>query len=124
MNDVNAGGAARVLAEHAEFGFGFVTGTEEGAEFGFEFGGCGFGGFRGFGFGGVGFAELFEEAEFALESAFGGGFVAQEEVVFFDEVGGPIEGRGAVGGAFLAVKVALGANAVPLGLGGFEDEVI
>ena len=49
------------------------------------------GGFWGW-FGAVGFVELLEQAEFALEGAFGGGFVAQGEIVLFDLIGGPVEG--------------------------------
>jgi hypothetical protein len=51
----------------------------------------------------VKFAELFEEAECALEGAFGSGFVAQQEVVFFDIVRCPIGGGEACLGAFVAV---------------------
>jgi hypothetical protein len=51
----------------------------------------------------VEFAELFEEAEGALEGAFGGGSVAKEEVVLLDVLGGPIGGREACLGAFMAV---------------------
>ncbi len=81
-----------------EAGFGFVAGTEEGAEFGFGGSGLGWAAFVG-----VGFAELFEEAECALEGALGGGSVAQEELVLLDVFGGPIGGREAWFGAFMTV---------------------
>jgi hypothetical protein len=44
----------------------------------------------------VDFVVLFEEAVFALEGAFGGGFVAQIQIVFVDLVRGPIKGRDAL----------------------------
>ena len=53
--------------------------------------------------GGVEFAELFEKTECALEGAFGGGFVAKQEVVLLNIVGGPIGGRETFGGAFMAI---------------------
>jgi len=40
------------------------------------------------------FVELFEETEFALEGAFGGGCVAKAEIVFFDLVGVQLNGEG------------------------------
>ena len=83
--------------------------------------GCGF--FRGFGVV-VGFVVLFEEAVFALESAFGGGFVAKREIVLFDFVGCPIKCRHSLHVAREGVVVALRADAVPLGLSGFEDEIV
>ena len=98
VKDEEAGWAAGVFAEHPEFGFGFVAGTEEGAEFGFGGSGLGWAAFVG-----VGFAELFEEAECALEGALGGGSIAQEEVVLLDIFGGPIRRREARLGAFMAV---------------------
>jgi len=86
------------------------------------------GGFLGdgffYGFGAVGFVVLFEKAVFALESAFGGGFVAEGEIVLFDFVRRPIKCRHALHVARERVVVALRTDAVPLGLGGFEDEVV
>ena len=70
------------------------------------------------------FAELFKETEIALEGAFGGGFVAKHKVVLLDLVGRPVEGRRALGEARKAVEIAMGADAVPFGLSGFEDEII
>jgi len=70
----------------------------------------------------VGFPVMFEEAVFALEAAFGGGEVAQDEVVSLDFEGLP----GAHGGTAVAIEVEVvffwHAQAVPFGLGGFEDE--
>ena len=65
--------------------------------------GSGSSGFGRLGRDGVEFAELFEEAVGALEGAFGGGPVAQEEIVLLDIFGGPIGGREAFRGAFMAV---------------------
>jgi hypothetical protein len=111
--DDDAGGTVWIFTQDEDFGFGVGFGV-------------GFGGGSGFGSGGSGveFAELFEETEGALEGAFGGGSVAKQEVVFFDVGGGPIGGREAFLRAFMAVQVALSAHAVPLGLGGFEDEIM
>jgi hypothetical protein len=67
---------------------------------------------------------LFEEAVFALEGAFGGGFIAQIQIVLFDLVGSPVEGRDALEDVEIDIIVALSAGAVPFGLGGFEDEII
>lgn len=45
------------------------------------------------GFGGtVGLVILFEQAEFALKGAFGGGFIAEREIVLFDLIRGPVVG--------------------------------
>ena len=44
------------------------------------------------GLGRMGFVKLLEKAEFALEGAFGGGFVAQGEIVFLDLLGLPVDG--------------------------------
>jgi hypothetical protein len=70
----------------------------------------------------MGFPVVFEEAVFAREAAFSGGEVAQDEVVGLDFVGlpGP-DGWGAVA-EHVEVVFALDAQAVPFGLGGFEDE--
>ncbi len=67
---------------------------------------------------------LFEEAVFALEAAFGTGLVTQQEVVHFDFVRGPVERREALALGEIEVVIALGADAVPLGLGGFVDEIV
>jgi hypothetical protein len=72
----------------------------------------------------VDFAVLFEQAVFALKGAFGGGFVAKHKIVLLDLLGGPVEWRDALGGAEKRIIVALIAEAVPFGLGGFEDEII
>ena len=105
---------------------GIFTNEEEvGVRFGSR--GAGFGGNGGGGASfarGVEFAELFEEAEFALKGAFGGGFVAKHEVVFFNLVGGPVEGGEALREGHTGIEVALGANAEPFGLRGFENEII
>ena len=79
-----AGGTGRIFTHDGETGLRFGSG------FGIGFGGFFLGGF----FRGgrpVEFVELFEETEFALEGAFGGGCIAKAEVVFFDFVGGPVE---------------------------------
>ncbi len=110
VKNAEAGGAGSVFAGDEEFGF--VVFIE-------------FGGFGGVNLDvGVEFAELFEITEFALEGSFDGGFVAEEEVVLLDFIGQPVEGREAAQDHFEGMKVALGADAVPLGLGGFEDEVV
>jgi hypothetical protein len=65
---------------------------------------------------------MFEEAVFALEASFGGGEIAQDEVVVFDFVGFPGgDGPEAVA-QHVEVEFALDAQAVPFGLRGFEDE--
>ncbi len=70
------------------------------------------------------FPVVFEEAVFALEAAFGGGEVAEDEVVVFDFVGLPGgDGRGAVA-EHVEVEFALDAEALPFGLGGSDDEGI
>jgi len=76
------------------------------------------------GFGAAGFEELIEGIEFALERAFGGGFVAEMEIVFLDFRRRPIEGRARADGAEKVVKIAVGADATPFGLGGFIDEIV
>jgi hypothetical protein len=43
------------------------------------------------GFGVVGFVKLLEEAKFALEGAFGGGFVAQGEIILLDLIRHPVD---------------------------------
>ena len=87
---------------------------------------CGLVGFwaRWFGGGFVEFVVLFEGAVFAVEGAFRGGFVAEEEVVHFEFFGRPIEGRTAVERGAVGVIIALAADAEPFGLGGFEDEIV
>jgi hypothetical protein len=67
---------------------------------------------------------LVEGIKFTLEGAFGGGFVAEMEIVFLDFRRGPIEGRARTDGAEKVVKIAMGADATPLGLGGFVDEIV
>jgi hypothetical protein len=70
----------------------------------------------------VGFPVVFEQAVFALEASFGGGEVAQDEVVVFDFVGFPGgDGPEAVA-EHVEVEFALDAKAVPFRLGGFQDE--
>jgi hypothetical protein len=70
----------------------------------------------------MGFPVVFEEAVFALEAAFGGGEIAQDEIVIFDFVGLPGgDGPEAVA-EHVEVEFSLDAEAVPFGLGGFEDE--
>ena len=72
----------------------------------------------------MGFVVLFELAVFALEAAFGGSFVAQQAIVGFDLVGRPVIGS-VVGAVELEIAViALAADTGPLGLGGFEDEIV
>jgi hypothetical protein len=110
VKNAQASGAGGVFAGDEEFGF-FVF---------IEFGGFGGANFLV----GVEFAELFEITEFALKGAFGGGFVAEEEIVLLDFIGQPVEGREAAQDHFEGMKVALSADAVPLGLGGFEDEIV
>ena len=93
VNDEEAGWAAGVFAEHPKFGFGFVAGAEQGSEFGFrgswvDGAGCG---------GGMELAELLEDTEGALERAFGGGSVAEEEVVFLQIRGSNWWARGLPG---------------------------
>ena len=73
--------------------------------------------------GAVYFVMLFEETVFALEGAFGGGFVAQGEIVLFGLLRGPVVGRGILEGKEERIVIALEAEAVPFGLGGFEDEI-
>lgn len=69
------------------------------------------------------FAELLEQAEFALKGAFGSGFVAQHEVVFLDLIGRPASG-GVGNGDHEIVVLELDADAEPLRLGGFDDEIV
>jgi len=107
---IGLGDWGRMEAEGAGFGRGalgdatldeFVAGGAGGIFFDEDDGGpeVGFlffffffrGGFFG-GFGVVGFVKLLEEAEFALEGAFGGGFVAKGEIVMLDLIGRPVEG--------------------------------
>ena len=72
----------------------------------------------------VGFEVVFEHLVFALEAAFGGGEVAQDEVVSFDFFGLPAaDGRVAVADD-VEVVFAFNAEATPFGLGGFDDEGI
>jgi len=71
----------------------------------------------------VGFVVGFEKAVFPVEGAFGGVFVAEHEVVHFALFGGPHVGRVAGGGGDELVVLALGAEAVPLGLGSAENEI-
>ncbi len=78
------------------------------------------GGARG---GTVGFEELLSQAKFALEAAFGGVFVAQHAVEQFGLFGSEIEGGAAEMGA-TGVVFALGADALPIGLGGAIDELV
>jgi hypothetical protein len=100
----------------------FRAGGANDAEFG-TVGGCGIG-HAGLSRGEfVGFVVGFESAVFAEEGAFGGVFVAQHEVVHFDLLGGPLEGRKALGGFEEIVEMALISDAIPLGLGGAEDEI-
>ena len=89
--DDEAGGAVWIFTKEEDvvIGIGIAFG------FGLRFG---FGGGSG-----VRFAELFEEAEGALEGAFGGGSVAKKEVVLLYILGGPISGREAGFGAFMRV---------------------
>ena len=96
VKNAGAGGAGGIFAEDEEFGFRFCIGRGFGGLIGSGLGGAA-------GDGGVGFAELFEEAECALEGAFGGGSVAQEKIVLLDVFGGPIGGREAWFGAFMTV---------------------
>jgi hypothetical protein len=72
----------------------------------------------------VGFVVGFEKAVFALEFAFGGGDVAEHEVVHFDLFWGPGKGRAAEGGEEKIVVLALRSDSVPLTLGGAEDEIV
>jgi hypothetical protein len=71
----------------------------------------------------VGFVMGFEKAVFPVEGAFGGVFVAEHEVVHFALGGGPHVRRVAGGGGDEFVVLALDAEAVPLGLGGAENEI-
>ena len=71
----------------------------------------------------MGFVELLGHAEFALEAAFGSGFVAQQAVVHGEVLGLPVEG-GAADAVDEEIKFSLRANAVPFGLRGFEDKQI
>ena len=84
LEDSVAGGAGGVFYREddggAEVGFLFLL------LFFFVFRGGFFGGF-----GVVGFVKLLEEAEFALEGAFGSGFVAEGEIVVLDLIGRPVE---------------------------------
>ncbi len=65
---------------------------------------------------------VFQEAVFALEAAFGGGEIAQDEVVVLDFVRLPGGDGGRAVAEHMEVVFALHAEAVPFGLGGFEDE--
>ena len=73
--------------------------------------------------GAVGFEELLSQAKFALEAAFGGVFVAQHAVEQFGLFGREIEGGAAEMGA-AGVVFALGADALPIGLGGAIDKLV
>jgi hypothetical protein len=107
-----------------------IFGDEEGRRDGFgvveRLGGYGLwlGGGDGDGFGAAGFEELVEGGEFALEGTFGGGFVTEMEVVSFDFQCGPIERGARTDGAEEIVKIAMGADTTPFGLGGFVDEIV
>ena len=57
------------------------------------------------GFGVVGFVKLPQEAVFALEGAFGRGFVAEGEIVFLDFVGSPVKGGAAAGAAHEEIEI-------------------
>jgi len=70
------------------------------------------------------FQTLLELIELALEGALSGGFIAQQEVVVLYLLVSPIVSIDAAGGAEEIVEVALVADAVPLGLGGFENEIV
>ncbi len=87
--------------------------------------GCAFvgGGFFG-GSGRVGFVELLEKAEFALEGAFGGGFVAESEIVVLDLLGPPVDGCTTSGIGHEDVEIDLGAAAVPFSLSRSDDEIV
>ena len=67
---------------------------------------------------------LIKGAVFAMEGTFGGVFVAKKEVMHFDFFGRPIEGRAAVESEVVDVVIALAVDALPLRLGGFEDEIV
>ncbi len=70
----------------------------------------------------VGVVKMLEDAVFALERAFGGDFVAVFEIVHFAHVGiEAVEGEDVVR-AVHGVEGVGDADAVPVGLGGFEDE--
>ncbi len=69
------------------------------------------------------FVVQFELAVFALELAFGGGEIAEHEVVLFLLFNGPGEDGHAVIEADEEIVMALGAEALPFGLGSFEDEI-
>jgi hypothetical protein len=108
-----AGGAVGIYPHDAGslngLGFGFRLGFGIGRRGGFRF---------------MRFEVLFEEAIFALERAFGSVFVAEMEVVFFDLFRGPVERREAAQHPHVDVVIALTTEAMPLGLGGFEDEIV
>ncbi|MBA7576746.1 hypothetical protein ES708_18588 [subsurface metagenome] len=104
-------GFAGFAVDEAECGHGFLD------RFGIRFG-CRFLGLV------VSFEVVFEHAVFALEAAFGGGEIAQDEVVVLDFVGLPCaDGRIAVADD-VEVVFAFNAEATPFGLGSFDDEAI
>ena len=125
-----AGGAGGILGGDEEIGIFFDGFGEDiarwiGGRFRRWDGVNGIGGFiglgRGFGVSVVAFVELFELAEFALETAFSGVFVAQEAVVHGDLFRLP--GKGGAGDAVdEEIEFGLRTNAVPFGLRGFEDK--
>jgi hypothetical protein len=96
----DACGAVRVFGRDEEFGYRFGRRVWIGG------GGINRADFDG----GVEFAELFEVAEITLEGAFGGIFVAQQEVVHFQLLGDPIEGGSALSEAHIIVEVDMGAR--------------
>ncbi len=66
---------------------------------------------------------LFDYLVLAMGAAFGGGFVAQAEVVLLDFVGIPFVRSSAAEGFDEEIVIALGAEAEPFGLGGSENEI-
>jgi len=70
----------------------------------------------------VSFEVVFEHSVLASEAAFGGGEIAEDEVVGFDFFGLPAtDGRVAVADE-VEVVFAFNAEATPFSLGGFDDE--
>ncbi len=66
---------------------------------------------------------MFDDLVLAMGAAFGAGFVAQAEVVFVDFVGIPFVRSLIAEGFDEEIVIALGAEAEPFRLDGFEDEI-